>query len=162
MGRRMIRRSCLLGRCHAPVAKGSRSRSSRDRRLAVVHRSALLGVIAGRLRVLSLSGYRRNVVLICRRLLFRTRPRSCSAVAAVVTDAVNRYIVCNFCRINVVDVGDIYVVDRTVVKKSPIFPTAAFITHPEESEAVVDPAIETNTRTPVAFMENEPGAFQPQ
>src|SRR5208282_4237866 len=81
-----IRRSCRFGRYSATVIKVSRPRRGCHAWLAHVRRRALLRVGSGRLRMLSLNRYRRDMSLTRRRLVFRPGARVDSTVAAVVTD----------------------------------------------------------------------------
>src|SRR5208337_4547789 len=149
-----IRRSRLFGWHRAAVVKISGPRCGCGARLAHVRRRALLRVGSGRLRMLSLSRYRRDMSLTRRRLLFRPWTRVDSTVAAVVADVV--LVVVDHGRVvNIVNVGDVHVVHRTVVEKVPAVPTPAFVTFTEIAEAVVDPAVEAYVRTPVAVIENK-------
>ena len=52
------------------------------------------------------------------------------------------------------NVSDIHVVHRTVVLELSVVPTAAFIALTSIAVAIVDPAVETYMRTPVAFIES--------
>src|SRR5580704_838305 len=79
------------------------------------------------------------------------------AVAAVVADAVHRRrIVDHRCVVNVVNLGDVYVVNRAVVVKVSAVPAPALIAMTEVAVAVIDPAIETYVGTPVPVIEVEP------
>jgi hypothetical protein len=118
---------------------GARSRS--DWRRAVVRGKPLLGVIAGRVRMLSLSGYRPNMSATSSSLFFSRGARVDPAVTAVVADAVN--VLVHPRVVNVVDGVGVHAIHRRVVEKMPVVPAAAFITMTEVSEAIVDPAIET-------------------
>src|SRR6516165_211418 len=79
------------------------------------------------------------------------------AVASVVADAVH-VVVDHGGVVNVVNIGDIYIVHRTVVIEVPVVPTSALISVTEISEPVVDSAIETDLRTPVADMPDKRGS----
>src|ERR1019366_373177 len=149
-----IRSSCLFGRYSATVIKISRPGCGCDAWLAHARRRALLRVGSGRLRMLSLSGYRRDMSLTRHRLVFRPWTRADSAVATVVAD-VAHIVVHHAGVINIVDVGDVHVVHGTVVKKVSAVPTPAFVTLTEIAEAVIDPAVEAYVRTPVAVIENK-------
>jgi hypothetical protein len=87
-------------------------------------------------------------------LFLRRWTRVDPTIAAVVTDVIHRGVV-DHCRVvNVVNVGDVHVVHRTVVIKLSVLPTSTFITLTEVSIAVTDPAIKTYLRTPVAVIED--------
>src|SRR6266851_573768 len=105
--------------------------------------------------MLSLNGYRRNMFLMYHRLFLRRWTPVDPAVAAVVADAVHRRVVDHGGVVNVVNVGDVHVVHRTVVEKLSVLPTSALIAVTKVSIAVTDPAIETYLRTPVALIENK-------
>jgi hypothetical protein len=105
--------------------------------------------------MLSLNGYRRNMSLTRRGLFFRPWTPVDPTIATVVTDPIHRGVVVNDRGVvNVVNVGYIHVVHRTVIVKLPVLPTSAFIALTKISVAVTDPAIEPYTRTPVAIVEN--------
>src|SRR5579864_2359822 len=104
--------------------------------------------------MLSLNGHRRDVSATCRGLLFRPRTGVNPTIAAVIADAVHRSVVDHRGVVNVVDVGDVHVVHRTVVVKLSVLPTPTFIALAKISVAVIDPAIETYLRTPVAVVED--------
>src|SRR5271157_2013284 len=79
-----------------------------------------------------------------------------STVATVVADMVHGRVVDNGCVVNIVNVGDIYVIDGTVVIKLAVVPTSAFVAATVVTIAVSNASIETNPRSPVALMENKP------
>ena len=106
----MIRRSRLSCR-HGPCAlEFSGSRSGCDRGPALVHRCPLLWVVARSFFMLSLSSYRRNVLLPLYRFLLRRSTRRDSTVAAVVADAVDCRVIDHGGVVNVVNIGDIDIV----------------------------------------------------
>src|ERR1039458_2880065 len=144
-----IRRSCLFGRYSATVIKISGPGGRCHAWLAHVRRRALLRVGSGRLRMLSLNRYRRDMSLPRRRLVFRPWTRADSTVAAVIADVV-LVVVPHGGVVNIVHVGDVHVVHRTVVEKVSAVPTPAFVTLTEIAEAVIDPAVEAYVRTQVA------------
>src|SRR5712692_4093488 len=140
--------TCRFGRYDGAVLKYSWLRCRCDCRLAHVHRSPLLRVGSGRLRVLNLNRDRRNMSLMRRSLLLRCRTRVDSAVAAVEADARLR-VVDHRLVVNVVNDRDVHVVHRLVVEEAIVVPTSAFVTFTKIAEAIVDPAIETDYRTPI-------------
>src|SRR5271157_6110189 len=116
----------------------------------MVHGSPLLRVRTGRLRMLSLNGYSRNMFLTCRGLIFSPRTRADPAIATIEADPVHRGAVNHRGVVDVVNLGDVHVVHRAVVEKVSVIPTSTFITFAVVSVAVTDPAIETDMRPPVA------------
>ncbi len=104
--------------------------------------------------MLSLNCDRRYMSLMRRRLVLSRWSRVDPAVASVVADAVHCGVVDHRSVIRVVNVRDIHVVHRTVVLELSVVPTAAFIALTAVAVAIVDPAVETYVRTPVAFIES--------
>jgi len=153
---RLIRRSCLFG--WYTGAKCSRFRSGCDCRLALVHGNPLLRVRASRLFMLSLCGYGSDMFLVDCRLLLSGRTRCDPTGTAVVADPVHRRIVDHCGVVGVVNVGDVHVIHRAVVFELSVVPAATLITFTAVTEAVIDPAIETDLRTPVAFIESKSAA----
>src|SRR5208282_1004657 len=149
-----IRRSCRFGRYSATVIKISGPGCRGDAWLAQARRRALLRVGSGRLRMLSLSRYRRDMSITRRSLLITCRTRADSTVAAVVTD-VALVVVPHRGVVNVVNVADVYVAHGTVIEKVSAVPTAAFKACTEIAEAVIDSAVEAHVRTPVAVIEDK-------
>ena len=92
-----------------------------------------------------------------RPFLFRSRALIDPAAPAVVADPshiplINRRV------IHVVNDRDVHVVDRAIVEEASIFPTAAFIAMAKIAVPVVDPAIESDHRPPISFIENKSAA----
>src|SRR5271157_5364530 len=110
----------------------------------MVHGSPLLRVRAGRLRMLSLNGYSRNMLLTCRDLFFRPWTRADPTIAAVEADTAHRGAVDHRGVVNVVNFSDVHVVHRTVVEKVSVVPTSTLVAL----------AIETDVRAPVAIVED--------
>ena len=88
--------------------------------------------------------------LFCRRWLCGD-----STLAAVIADTVNRRVIDHRRVVNIVNVGDIDVVHRSVVIELAVVPASTFVAMAEISVTVSDAAIEANLRTPIAFMEKE-------
>ncbi len=97
----------------------------------------LLGIVAGRQRTLSLSGYRPYMSRISRSLFFRRGARVDPAVTAVVADAVSGLVHPGV--VNVVDDAGVHPIQRGVVEKTSVFPASAVITMTEVPEAIIDP-----------------------
>jgi hypothetical protein len=86
-------------------------------------------------------------------LLLRRRTRGYSALSAVVGNV--RVIVHDDgLVIDIGDVGDIHVGHRTVVEEFAAAPFAAREAFAEVSEAVIDAAVESNVRAPIADVPN--------
>src|SRR5580704_2005861 len=103
--------------------------------------------------MLSLSCYRRNVSLVFRSLFFGRGTRIDSTFATVVTDTRDVGGVVNHRRVvHVVNVSDIYVVDRAVVKKMSTLPPSTFVSMAEVTKTVNDAAIKTDYWPPIAFV----------
>src|SRR5579864_1131375 len=105
--------------------------------------------------MLSLSTYWRDVSLTLRSLFLPRRARVDPTIAAVVADPVHGGVVDHGRVVNIVNVGHVHIVHGTVVEKPVVVPTSAFISVAEVAEAIVDSAIETDSRTPIAFMEQK-------
>src|SRR5271169_209702 len=150
-------RSPSLSRRHNVAVEFSRPRGRRDRRLAHVHRSAHLRVTARRLYMLCLRRNRSDVPLTRRRLFFRPWTHVDATIAPVEADMVHRLV--DYSRVvNVVNHLDVHVEHGTVVEKVSAVPTPAFKSQTKIAKAVIDPAVETDVRTPVAVIENKPVA----
>ena len=121
----------------------------------MVLRSPQLSVAPRGLNVLNLCGHRRNVSFAGSSFFLSRGSFVESTVAAVVTDASGVVVAFHPGVVNVVNLRDIHIVDVPVVKEVIVVPVAAFIAVAKVTEAVVDAAIETNHRTPVAFMKKE-------
>src|ERR1035437_1343611 len=150
---RSIRRSCLFGWYNAAVIKISGPGCCCDAWLAHVRRRALLRVGLGRLRMLSLSRYRRDMSLTRRGIVFGPWTRVDSTGATVVADV--GFAVDHSGVVNVVNFIHVHVVHGTVVEKVVVVPTPAFVTLTEITEAVIDSAIEAHVRPPIAVIENK-------
>jgi hypothetical protein len=106
-------------------------------------------VLAGGLLMLHLRRDRSAVRFVSPGLLLRRRTRGYSAVSAVEGNV--RVIVHDDgLVIDIGDVGDIHVGHRTVVEKVVTSPFAACETFAEVSEAVINAAIESDVRAPIA------------
>src|SRR5208283_5640855 len=109
----------------------------------------------GNLRMLCLCRHRWHVPLtgcglFCRRWLCGD-----STLAAVIADTVNRRVIDHRRVVNIVNVGDIDVVHRSVVIELAVVPASAFVAMAEISVTVSDAAVEANLRPPIALIEKE-------
>ena len=91
-------------------------------------------------------------LIVC--FFLRRWPLVDATAAAIVADAVSR-VVFNPGVIGVMDVLVVDAIDRGVVIKMIVFPAATFIAVTTVSEPVIDPAIISNVRAPITFMEKE-------
>src|ERR1022692_1068696 len=104
--------------------------------------------------MLGLSGYGRNVFLVCRSLILGRWTRVDPARASVVADPVHRSTVDHCGVVNVVNTGDAHIIHGAVVVELSALPTSTLIALTKVPIAVTDPAIKTYLRTPVAVIEN--------
>src|SRR5208337_5302395 len=149
-----IRSARLFGWYSGTVIKISGPRCRCHARLAHIRRRTLLRVGPGRLRMLNLSRYRRDMSITPRSLFLRGRAHIDSTVAAVVADMV-LVVVSHVGVVNIVDVRNVHVAHGPVVEKVSVIPTPAFKTRTEIAEAVIDPAVEAYLGTPIAVIENK-------
>src|SRR3974390_922209 len=128
-------------------------RARRDRRLALIHRSAQFAVLPRRVNVLCLGGRHSDVPFPCRGFFLGICVGIHTAIAPVVTDT--RHVHVAIFDVGVIDIvndRDIHVVHRAVVEKMPMVPSPAFIPVTEVSESVNDPAVESHRCPPVAWI----------
>src|SRR5439155_6160355 len=86
-------------------------------------------------------------------LLFGSRPCCYSPGTAVIANAIYRGRVVDYgCVVNVVNVGDVHVVDGLVVVELPSSPIAAIVAATGIPVAIGNATIEADDRTPVAGM----------
>ncbi len=156
IGWRVIRSTCSSSR-NDTLFEVTRTRRSRNFGLTTIDGGALLRIAPRFLRVLCLGRYGLNVPLTCDRFLLRSRTGGNSAVAAVIADSILGAIH-NGCVVNVVDLGDIYVVNGAVVKEVSVVPAAALVAFTKISKPVVDAAVKTYLRSPITIVEDEPVA----
>jgi len=87
--------------------------------------------------------------------LFRSgRAGRDSARASVITHVVYRDIIhCHGLIVDVGDVGDI--VHGSIVEESTVVPISALIAYPNVAKAIVNAAIESDVRPPIAFVKDK-------
>lgn len=154
VGRRMIRRSGLFGGNDSGTVDGGWSFSSSYRRLALVGGGAQLRFRSGGLDMLRLGGYGWNVPLTRSGFFLRRRSDRDPAVPAVVAHAV--FIDVGYLSVvDVVNIGDVHVIDCAVVIKPVMVPMSAFVAMAIIAKAISDSAVEPNLRPPIAVMEEE-------
>jgi hypothetical protein len=111
--------------------------------------------MAGSLFVLNLRAGCGNVPLVGRCFLLWCRPRRDSSGSAVIADPVDGNVVDDRLVVDVVNVGDVYVVDGAVVVEGSISPFPTVVTAAGITEAVVNTAIETHRRAPITDVPDE-------
>src|SRR5580692_1573018 len=136
------------GVCRASVLWTSCRRS----RSTMNHRCALFRVGASGLDMFILSSHRRNTPLVRETFFLCRRTPVNAATAAVVADP-GLVVVDDRRVVHIVNVGDVHVVDRTVVEEVSVLPASAFITIAKISVTVTDSAVEADVQSPVAFIE---------
>ena len=80
------------------------------------------------------------------------RLRVDSTLAAVIAHPVDGRVIDHSRVVDIVNVGDVNVVHRAVVIELAVVPASALVAVAEISVAVGDAAIETDLRSPIAFM----------
>jgi hypothetical protein len=85
-------------------------------------------------------------------LFRRSRARVDPTMPAVVADVVIRSVVNDGLVVDVVNVRDIYVIHGAVVIEASVSPISALIADTPIAEAVVDAAVKTDIRAPVAIV----------
>jgi hypothetical protein len=115
----------------------------------VVHGSKLTAVGSRCVLVLGLCCYRRCVLFV-RVSLFLRRRSPVHSTRTVKASSVDRRIVVDHCPVvNVVNFCHVYVIHCSVVEEIVSLPIPALITFSAIPVAVIDPAIETDVRSPV-------------
>lgn len=123
-------------------------------RFALIRGSTQFRIGSRLLDVLILYRYRAGMIFPAVRLFLCRRANVDAAVATVVTDTV-------CCRVfdsgvvRVVEGLVVYAIDRRVVVEVIIFPAATFVAPPTVPVAIIDAAIKSDVRAPIAFMEQE-------
>src|SRR5580704_11756022 len=150
---RFMDRSALFGSNHSTTLQFSRLSSSGDRRLAVVCGSAQFRVRACGLDVFGLRRHRSDMTFMCGRFFLCSGTSVDASIATIEADAGDG----GFVDARVVDVVNhihVYVQHSAVIEKVTVIPASTFKTMAKVTEAVVNPAIETYLRAPVAIIEN--------
>src|SRR6202167_410955 len=139
---------------HAVATELPGPRRRRNRRLSSVPRRPLIWVGVGLLHMLGLSGHRTNVSLMRRSLLGWCRTRTNSTITAVVAHVIDGCMT-DGCVVDVMNIGDIHVEHSAIVEEVPVVPTTALESNSEIAETIIDSAIETNRRPPIAVIEDK-------
>lgn len=80
--------------------------------------------------------------------LLRRRPRLNSVRTTVVADAVDVQIIDDGLVVHVVHIGDVYVIDCTVVVEVTATPVSAVITETRIAKAIVNASVKADRRSP--------------
>src|SRR5216684_1708137 len=153
--RNPVRCSGVAGRYDAVPTEFRRLRSGSDWRSPLIHGCEQFAVRASSVLMLHLFRGWRHVPLADRCFLFGSRARRCSAGTAVIADAIYRgRVVDHGCAVNVVNVGDVHIVDGLVVVELPSSPIAAIVTATGIPVAIGNATVEADDRTPVAWHPN--------
>src|SRR5580693_6383501 len=104
--------------------------------------------------MLSLGRYRRHMSVTSRCLFLSCWARLDPAVATVVAHAIDGRVL-HRSVVNVVDVGDVYIRHRAVIEEVSIVPASSRKADAEVTEPIIDSAIKTHLRTPIAFVEDK-------
>src|ERR1700735_743291 len=137
---------------HAIALKISGPGGRNNFRAAVVDRCALVLVCARSFYMLSLRGYRPDVSLMRRSLFFPRWTRIDSAVSVKAHVRIVPYV--DVLVVNVVKAFS-HVPHCCVVEEMPAFPTSTDEAGAEVAESVINPAIETDRRSPKSRGENK-------
>src|SRR5271155_5344968 len=103
--------------------------------------------------MLRLSRHRPNVASVRHRFFFPRRTRVDSAVSVEAHVRIVPYV--HVLVVNVVKAGA-HMPNRRVVEEMPAFPTSPIEAVAEVAEAVVNPAVKTNRRSPIPSVESKP------
>src|SRR5208282_4940418 len=103
--------------------------------------------------MLSLSGYGRDMPVMCGGFFLSIGTSVDAAIATIETDAGDGGLI-DPCVVDVVNYIDVHVQDRAVIEKVSVVPAPAFETMAKVTESIVDPAVETYLRAPIAVIEN--------
>ena len=112
------------------------------------------GVHARRARVLDLLSRALHVRFLRRQFFLRGRLRNRSPFAAIEAGAIVGHVVYDGLVVDVRDVDVRDVVDGAVVEEDPVVPTPALIAGTGIAEAIRNPAVKADVRSPIASVEN--------
>src|SRR5580693_1001393 len=118
----------------------------------MIHRRQLIAIRAGTLPHLAL-GSREPSMPLATRHRFRTRwTRGSAAVSAVEAYSVRATARDHPLVVHIANHASVHIIHRAVVVERSVIPIPARVSHARVAEAVVDAAIESDMRTPIAFM----------
>ena len=152
LSRSTVGRSCFFGGHGSALIERSRLWRGSDRRPPLIYRGAQLLIAAGGLCLLVLSLHRRNVPVVGHPLFLGRRTCDDPTFTAVVTDVTYIPLI-DIGHVNVVNVLAVYVVDRAVVIPPIVVPATTFVAAAEVAIPIIDSAVITYLRRPVARVE---------
>jgi len=141
LGWRMVWRSGFSGRHRSRTSELPRPVGSGYGWPAMVNRSPLLRVAAGSLLMLPLNRRGCEVSVVFSLYFFSSGAVIDPAVAAVVADPIRGVVVDYRGVVNVMNVGDVHVVDGAVVEKVVAIPAATFVAVAKVAESVIDTTV---------------------
>ena len=153
---RVNRRVGVIRVFRAAIVKFSRPRSRSDWGLAMIGGSAQRRVLTRGVHVRRLCGDGSDVPLVCGCFFLPRRAIVDSAMAVIADAYIVSHIHLRF--VHVVNHGHVYVGHCAVVEEMAVVPTPAFKTVAEVSEAIVDAAVETYCRSPIAGIPDKTAA----
>jgi hypothetical protein len=121
--------------------------------MTVIGRRAERRVAARRLEMLGLRGGRLNMFFMFGCFLFRRWPRGDAAIAAIETGAVYGRVIDHIFTIDVGYMRSAEIIDRAVIGKRPVVPMTAEKADAVIAESIIDTAVKTDMRPPIAGME---------
>ena len=127
-------------------------------RFAVIFGGTKLGVAASLIDMANLRGYWRDMVFASCRLVLTSSACFDSSAPPVVAHTRDR-LIHNLSVVYVMDDGNVDVVSFTVVVEMATFPSSAFVTMTEVTMSIVDAAVKSDLRSPVAGIEGVSSAI---
>lgn len=159
-----IRRWVIWSSC---LTRGNRAVSvelpwplgGRNRGSAAILGGPKLRISTRLLYLVRLGAYWRHMPFACKCLLLRRWASDDTSIAAVITHAIYRGIVVDDRRVvDVSDIRNIHICHGAVIEKVVTLPPSAHEAVPEITESIVDTAIESNVRPPIAVIKHERAA----
>jgi len=131
------------------MVRGRQRVSRHQLRRRCVARCSELRPIRGRLvRQLNLCRYGSRSRIVHHRQFLRRRPRTNTSAAAVIAYAIALAIRHRIV-INIMDIGDIYIVDRAIVSQCAVIPVRAVVAAPRVSKSIVNTTVEADGLSPI-------------
>src|SRR5580704_3275707 len=157
--RRMIFPSGFSRLHYVMTRKCSRPGGRCNRRSAVICRRPQFRIAAGLLDVFPLSSDGIDVPVMLGNFFLRCGAPRDAALAAVVADVVDHFVIDDGFVVHVVNVDDVNVGHGPVIEEVSAIPAAAHEPYAEISKAIRDSAIEADVRAPISFMEKKCAAI---
>ena len=114
----------------------------------MIDRDKLTAIRTRRGLMLPLRRNRRDVALLGKGMLPRSRARLNTSTSSVVADTIDG--IGDRPLIDVVDDGDVYVVDSRVIEELSAIPVTAFVADSDVAITVVDSSVEADVWTPIS------------